>query len=106
MFVSLASLTTAVIEGPHSGWTSWTIVGLFVTAGAALALFLFYEPRRKDPLVDLRFFYSIPFSSATLLALCAFASIPAFFFSMRCTCNRHADSQLSIPASARCPWPS
>ena len=80
VFISLASSTTAVIEGPHTGWTSWTIVGLFVTAGAALGLFLFYEPRRKDPLVDLRFFHSIPFSSATLLALCAFASFAGFLF--------------------------
>jgi EmrB/QacA subfamily drug resistance transporter len=80
VFASLASLTTAVIEGPHTGWASRTIVGLFVTAGASLALFLFYEPRRKDPLVDLRFFHSIPFSSATVLALCAFASFAGFLF--------------------------
>jgi EmrB/QacA subfamily drug resistance transporter len=80
VFVSLVSLTTAVIEGPHTGWTSWRILGMFVTSGAALAIFLFYEPRRKDPLVDLRFFHSIPFSSATLLALCAFASFAGFLF--------------------------
>jgi EmrB/QacA subfamily drug resistance transporter len=80
VFVSLASLTTAVIEGPHTGWTSWTILAMFVTSGVALAIFLFYEPRRKDPLVDLRFFHSIPFSSATVLALCAFASFAGFLF--------------------------
>jgi EmrB/QacA subfamily drug resistance transporter len=80
VFVSLASLTCAVIEGPHEGWASWLILSLFVTAGAALAIFFFYEPRRKDPLVDLRFFRSIPFSSATLLALCAFASFAGFLF--------------------------
>jgi EmrB/QacA subfamily drug resistance transporter len=80
VFLSLASLTSAVIEGPHTGWTSWTILGLFATSGASLAIFFFYEPRRKDPLVDLRFFRSIPFSSATLLALCAFASFAGFLF--------------------------
>ena len=80
MFVSLASLTSAVIEGPHTGWTSWTILGLFAASGASLAIFFFYEPRRNDPLVDLRFFRSIPFSSATLLALCAFASFAGFLF--------------------------
>jgi EmrB/QacA subfamily drug resistance transporter len=80
VFAGLASLTSAVIEGPHTGWTSWTIVGLFVTAGAALALFVLYEPRRTDPLLDLRFFHSIPFSSATLLAMCAFASFAGFLF--------------------------
>jgi EmrB/QacA subfamily drug resistance transporter len=80
VFVGLASLTTAVIEGPHAGWTSGLILGLFALAGAALAIFLLYEPRRKDPLVDLRFFHSVPFSSATLLALCAFASFSGFLF--------------------------
>ena len=34
----------------------------------------------RDPLVDLRFFHSVPFSSATLLGLCAFASFAGFLF--------------------------
>ena len=80
VFVSLAGVTTAVIEGPHTGWTSWVIRGLFATAGGALVIFLFYEPRRKDPLLEVRFFRSVPFSSATLLALCAFASFAGFLF--------------------------
>jgi EmrB/QacA subfamily drug resistance transporter len=80
VFVGLASLTCAVIEGPRAGWTSGLIVGLFVVAGAALATFLGHEPRRKDPLVDLRFFRSVPFSSATLLAVCSFASFAGFLF--------------------------
>ncbi len=80
VFVCLASLTGGVIEGPHIGWTSWPILGSFALSGIALAIFFFYEPRRKDPLVDLRFFRSIPFSSATLLALCAFASFAGFLF--------------------------
>jgi EmrB/QacA subfamily drug resistance transporter len=80
VFVSLASLTYAVIEGPRSGWTSALILGLFATSGAALVLFLLYEPRRRHPLLDLRFFRSVPFSSAALLAVCAFASFAGFLF--------------------------
>jgi EmrB/QacA subfamily drug resistance transporter len=80
VFVALASLTYAVIEGPYAGWHSARILGLFVTSGVALALFLFYEPRSKQPLLDLRFFQSVPFSSATLLAVCAFASFAGFLF--------------------------
>jgi len=80
VFVGLASLNYAVIEGPHAGWQSSRILGLFVTSGAALALFLFYEPRREQPLLDLRFFRSVPFSSAALLAVCAFASFAGFLF--------------------------
>jgi EmrB/QacA subfamily drug resistance transporter len=80
IFVSLASLTYAVIEGPHAGWQSSRILGLFVTSVAALVLFLYYEPRRQQPLLDLRFFHSVPFSSATLLAVCAFACFAGFLF--------------------------
>jgi EmrB/QacA subfamily drug resistance transporter len=80
VFVCLSSLTSAVIEGPRAGWTSALILSLFATAGIALAAFIWYEPRRRDPLVDLRFFLSIPFSSATILALCAFASFAGFLF--------------------------
>jgi EmrB/QacA subfamily drug resistance transporter len=80
VFVCLASLTYAVIEGPRAGWQSPLILGLFVTSAAVLVLFLFYEPRRQQPLLDLRFFRSVPFSSATLLAVCAFASFAGFLF--------------------------
>jgi EmrB/QacA subfamily drug resistance transporter len=84
VFAGLASLTYAVIEGPHSGWNSPLILGLFSTAAASLIAFLIYEPRRQkrrlDPLVDLRFFRSIPFTSATVLGLCAFSSFAGFLF--------------------------
>ena len=80
VFVGLAFLTYAVIEGPHAGWSSSLIVGLFIVSGAAWAMFCFYEPRRKDALVDLRFLRSVPFSAATVLALCSFASFAGFLF--------------------------
>ena len=80
VFVGLASLATAVIDGPHAGWSSVSILGLFAASLLALAIFLVYEPRRKDPLLDLRFFRSIPFSSATLFALCSFACFAGFLF--------------------------
>src|SRR5271156_2585931 len=40
VFVGLTSLTYAVIEGPHAGWHSARILGLFAASGAALVLFL------------------------------------------------------------------
>ncbi len=80
VLIGLASLTCAVIEGPHAGWASARILGLLAVAGAAVAAFLIHEPRRHEPLLDLRFFRSVPFSSATLLALCAFASFAGFLF--------------------------
>ena len=80
VFLCLASLTYAVIEGPHHGWTSPLILSLLTIAIATLLVFLAYEPRRVDPLINLRFFRSIPFSSATILALASFASFAGFLF--------------------------
>jgi EmrB/QacA subfamily drug resistance transporter len=80
VIVMLASLTYAIIEGPGLGWTSGRIAGLFALAAAALAGLLLYEPRRTDPLIDLRFFRSAPFSGATAIAVCAFAALAGFLF--------------------------
>ncbi len=44
--------------------------------------FLRYEARRRDPFIDLRFFRSVPFASATMIAVCAFAVWGAFLFMM------------------------
>jgi MFS family permease len=77
---ALASLTYAVIEGPRHGWTSPLIGGLFaVAAGAVIALVL-YEPRRVEPLLDLRFFKSVPFASATVIAVSLYIAFSGFLF--------------------------
>jgi EmrB/QacA subfamily drug resistance transporter len=80
VITALASLTYAIIEGPSSGWTSAPVLGCFGLAAAALAGLVAYEPRRNEPLVDLRFFRSAPFSGATVLAVCAFAALGGFLF--------------------------
>jgi EmrB/QacA subfamily drug resistance transporter len=80
VIAGLGALAYAIIDGPESGWTSPLILGLLLSAGMMLILFLLYEPRRTDPLVDLRFFRSLPFSSAAILAVVAFASFGAFLF--------------------------
>jgi EmrB/QacA subfamily drug resistance transporter len=73
VLTGLATLTWGVIEGPHAGWASPLILGLFLTAALACLAFVLYEPRRRDPLLELRFFRSMPFSSATVLALSAYS---------------------------------
>ena len=77
---TLATLTYGIIEGPGHGWGSPVIVGLFVVAVLALAGLIGWEQRRIDPLLELRFFRSTPFSSATLTAVMAFAAFGAFLF--------------------------
>jgi EmrB/QacA subfamily drug resistance transporter len=76
----LASVVTALIEGPRFGWGSPLTIGLFVLAAVAVVGLRWYEGTRQDPLLDFRFFKSIPFSSAVVTALLTFASQGAFIF--------------------------
>jgi EmrB/QacA subfamily drug resistance transporter len=80
VIVLLASLTYGIIEGPGAGWGSARILAVFGLAAAALICLIGYEPRRSEPLVDLRFFRSAPFSGATVIAVCAFAALGGFLF--------------------------
>ncbi|BAC73360.1 MFS transporter [Streptomyces avermitilis] len=74
----LGSLTYAIIEAPSSGAAE--ILAFGGTALAALIALLWYEPRRAEPLIDLRFFRSVPFSGATVVAISAFAALSGFLF--------------------------
>lgn len=76
----LGSVTYGIIEAPAKGWTSPVIVGCGLAAVASLVALLVYEPRRKDPLIDPRFFRSAPFSGATVIAVSAFAALSGFLF--------------------------
>ncbi|WP_441958284.1 MFS transporter [Mycolicibacterium houstonense] len=78
----LFGLVFVLIEGPGLGWTDPRTLAVAVIAVLALLAFLRYESRRRDPFIDLRFFRSVPFASATLIAVCAFAAYGAFLFMM------------------------
>ncbi len=80
VIVMLASLTYAIIEGHSAGWLSAEIIGLFVLALAALTGLIVYERRRAEPLIEMRFFASAPFSGASAIAVCAFAAFGGFLF--------------------------
>jgi EmrB/QacA subfamily drug resistance transporter len=72
------SLTYAIIEAPDAGFTA--VSPFAAVALAALVGLLWYEPRRTEPLIDLRFFRSAPFSGATVIAISAFAALGGFLF--------------------------
>jgi EmrB/QacA subfamily drug resistance transporter len=80
VFVLLASVTYAIIEAPAAGWLSGQTVGLLVLALAALVGLIGYERRREDPLIELRFFRSAPFSGATVIAVTTFVALSGFLF--------------------------
>ena len=80
VMVLLASLTYGIIEAPSHGWTSAPIVLAFSLTLVALLGLLAWESRASEPLIDLRFFRSIPFLSATVTAVAAFAALGGFLF--------------------------
>jgi EmrB/QacA subfamily drug resistance transporter len=80
MIATLGSLTYAVIEGPTLGWGSARILALFAVAAAALFAFVLAERRRPEPLLELRFFRSPPFSGANVVAVLACLVLAGFLF--------------------------
>ncbi|GGF94464.1 MFS transporter [Rhodococcoides trifolii] len=78
----LASLVYGLIEGPAHGWTSPITLAVFAVTVASFVGFVEYEHHRADPFIDLRFFRSVPFSSATVVAVFAYAGWGAFLFLM------------------------
>ncbi len=78
--VMLGSVTYAIIEGPQRGWGSPLILGLFVFSAVAAAALAAVETRRREPLIDPRFFRSVPFSGASVIAVAAFGALAGFLF--------------------------
>ncbi|WP_229813489.1 MFS transporter [Lentzea flava] len=78
--VALTSLTFGIIEGRVIGWGSPVIVTCLALAGVTTAALIAYERRRHEPLLELRFFASIPFSGATLIAVWSFCAWSGFIF--------------------------
>jgi EmrB/QacA subfamily drug resistance transporter len=80
MIVLLGGLTYAVIQGPVSGWTSPLILALFAVVALAAVIFVAVERRREEPLLELRFFRSHPFTGASAIAVLAFIVLGGFLF--------------------------
>jgi len=79
--VALGSLTYALIEANNYGWTSATIVALFVTAAVAGVAFLWVEMRSSSPMLQLKFFRNPTFAAAAACAgIISFGMFGMFFF--------------------------
>jgi EmrB/QacA subfamily drug resistance transporter len=77
LLVGLAALVYGVIEGNRGAGVAMPAIVLAIVAIASL---IAWERRREEPLIDLRFFHSLPFSSATVIAVCMFAAFGGFLF--------------------------
>jgi EmrB/QacA subfamily drug resistance transporter len=78
--LSLGMLVYAIIDGPQRGWVSTTTITCFAVAALSALAFVLVERRRREPLLDIRFFHSAPFSGATTIALFAFVALGGFLF--------------------------
>lgn len=78
MITLFGGLTYTIIEAPHSGLAQ--ILPIAAVACVALLVLLWYEPRRTDPLIELRLFGSAPLSGAVLIAISVYASLGGFLF--------------------------
>jgi EmrB/QacA subfamily drug resistance transporter len=80
MILTLGLLVFGIIEAPNHGWGSDLILGCFAGALTSGALLVYFEAHHPEPLIDLRFFRSPPFSGAAIVSVCAFVSLGGFLF--------------------------
>ena len=72
----LGCVVATIIEARRSP----VVLGLLLVAGLAAFALLRYEPRRADPLLELRLFRSVPFTGAIAMALLSLCGFGAFLF--------------------------
>lgn len=78
--IAVVAATFATIEGETSGYTKWWIIGLYVIAVVAIAVFVAGERKAAEPVLDLRFFRYGSFSAGMLLAFTGFFATFTVFF--------------------------
>jgi MFS family permease len=80
VIAGLATLTYGIIDAPSAGWLSFKSVALFVVSIASFISLVVYELHRREPLLEVRFFRSAPFSGAIAIAVAMFAVMGGFLF--------------------------
>jgi len=73
--LGLGALVWGVIEAPARGWTDGVILGAFTLAAVALAAFIAWELRVRQPMLDVRLFLNRRFSAASGAITVAFFSL-------------------------------
>ena len=63
--VGISSLVYGLIQAPDKGWGSTGTLGAFAIAAVVLALFVAWELRVDEPMLDMHFFRNPAFSTGT-----------------------------------------
>jgi DHA2 family multidrug resistance protein-like MFS transporter len=77
---SIGLLVWAVIEAPVRGWTDPTTITAFAGVVVLLVIFVWWESRQRDPLLDVSFFRNPRFSAAAAAISMAFFGLFGFIF--------------------------
>lgn len=80
MILGLATLTYGIIEGGRVGFDVASVLLLLGFALVCFVVLVFYELRRREPLLEMRFFASAPFAGASTIAVCSTAAFGGFLF--------------------------
>ena len=80
VIVALATITYALIEAPAAGWLSAQTIALALLSLVSFAALVAWELRRDEPLLEMRFFGSAPFASASATAILLFVALGGFLF--------------------------
>jgi EmrB/QacA subfamily drug resistance transporter len=80
LILALVSILDGIIEAPAHGWGSSTVLGELALGLALLALFVVYELRRDQPMLDPRIFKIGGVSLASLIVALLFVGMFGLFY--------------------------
>jgi EmrB/QacA subfamily drug resistance transporter len=80
--VAVFAFAFALIEANSYGWTSATIILLFVVSAVAIAVFIALELRQRRPMLELDLFRNPTFTGANVVSAMIFCSLFGFIFFM------------------------
>src|SRR4051812_36761545 len=78
--VGVSALVYGIIEGPDNGWGSPTVLAGLVGGVAALALFVLWELRAEEPMLDVRLFKLRGFGTGSASIMVQFFAAFGFFY--------------------------
>ena len=80
--VGLVALLLALNEGSSWGWFSAPVLGLIVSALVILGIFIWWENRRANPMLDLSLFRHPVFSASSVSAVLNYVALYGIIFLM------------------------
>ncbi|MGK0607185.1 MFS transporter [Enterococcus gilvus] len=80
MIIFLFTSIYSIVELPKKGMTSLEVISTGTVGILTFMIFIIYEKKQKNPLVNPNFFVSIPFTSASVIAILGFTIYSGFLF--------------------------